>query len=219
MEQVWEDEAPAAAFFRKLLNSRVDSMLASPEWLRSLRYDHDMVRWWNKRAGHIFEERGLNLYELIASSHGECWDDEDEQKTRHAVEENVLPPVLKEKPRQTKEEDAVRLDHPCQVGVRKQQEEEGCELHVRHGNEGRQSDVQALRSGREELYRRAGGSEEASAEKKKPNEESVGGGRRVAKQHTAGLGNVEEGRLAEKPAIKQRRRKRPQLGSQYKMTN
>ena len=83
MEQVWDDEAPSAVFFRKLLNSRVDAMLASPDWLRSLRYDHDMVRWWIKRAGHIFEERGLNLYELIASSHGECWDDEDEQKTRH----------------------------------------------------------------------------------------------------------------------------------------
>ena len=68
MEQMWEDESAQAKFFRQLLNSRVDSMLASPEWLRSLRYNHDMVRWWNKRAGHIFEERGLNLYELIAAS-------------------------------------------------------------------------------------------------------------------------------------------------------
>ncbi len=61
--------------------------------------------------------------------------------------------------------------------------------------------------------------------KKKPNEEPGAGRRRVvAKQHTAGLGNVEEGRLAEKatpatPAVKQRRKKRPQLGSQYKTMN
>jgi len=216
MEQVWEDEAPAAAFFRKLLNSRVDSMLASPEWLRSLRYDHEMVRWWNKRAGHIFEERGLNLYELIASSHGECWDDEDEQKTRHAVEENVLPPVLKEKPRQTKE-DALSLDHPCESGVRKGEEEE-CKLHVRPGDEGRQEHVQA-RSGREELYRRAGGSpQKAPAKKKKPSEEIAGG--RGVKTHTKGLGNVEEGRNAEKSKPKKKRqRKRPVLGNQYKIQN
>ena len=42
----------------------------------------------------------------------------------------------------------------------------------------------------------------------------------MKKQHTAGLGNVEEGRLAEKikPA-KKRNRKRPALGSQYKNIN
>jgi len=212
MEQVWDDEAPSAVFFRKLLNSRVDAMLASPDWLRSLRYDHDMVRWWNKRAGHIFEERGLNLYELIASSHGECWDDEDEQKTRHAAEENVVPPVLKEKPRQTKD-DAVSLDHPCQVGVRKGEEEE-CKLHVRPSDEGRQELLQA-RSGREELYRRAGGCspQKAPAKKKKLSEE-------VAGSHTKGLGNVEEGRNAEKSKPKKKRqRKRPTLGKQYQIQN
>ena len=43
----------------------------------------------------------------------------------------------------------------------------------------------------------------------------------MKKQHTAGLGNVEEGRLAEKikPAVKKRQRKRPLLGSQYKNIN
>ena len=132
-------------------------LISSPEWLKSLRFNYTMVQWWNKNAGDIFEERGLNLYELIAQSFGECWDEEDEQKCAHAKEENVLPPCVKRKDNKPRHEDAIRLDHPRQVGVRKQQEEEGCELHVRHGNEGRQSDVQALRSGREELYRRAGG--------------------------------------------------------------
>ena len=57
--------------------------------------------------------------------------------------------------------------------------------------------------------------------KKKPKNEEVGGGRRrVKKQHTAGLGNVEEGRLAEKTKpVKKRQRKRPALGSQYKNIN
>ena len=55
------------------------------------------------------------------------------------------------------------------------------------------------------------------AEKKKPEDR----GQRVAKQHTAGLGNVEEGRLADKAktVVKKRQRKRPTLGSQYKNLN
>ncbi|MEO2152728.1 MAG: hypothetical protein ABGW50_08745, partial [Thermococcus sp.] len=96
MEKVWEDEGPQMRFFRQLLNSRVDAMLASPKWLQSLRYDHDMVRWWNKRAGHIFEERGLNLYELIAKACGEVWDNEDEEKGGHM--KKVAPMDVKENP-------------------------------------------------------------------------------------------------------------------------
>ena len=41
----------------------------------------------------------------------------------------------------------------------------------------------------------------------------------MKKQHTVGLGNVEEGRLAEKTKPKMRQRKRPVLGSQYKSLN
>jgi len=65
------------------------------------------------------------------------------------------------------------------------------------------------------LPRSAGG-------KKKQNE--GGGGviaKKVRKQHTAGLANVEEGRLADKlkPKVKTRQRKRPVLGSAYKNIN
>ena len=151
MEKLWEDEAPEAVFFRKLLNSRVDQLVASPEGLRSLRFDNDQVRWWQRRAGYIFEERGLNLYELIAGAHGECWDDEDEEKARHAAKENVLPPKLKTKNPDT--ENAVRVDHTRKSNVRKGKEEE-CQLHLRPSHERRQIDLQ---KGREELYRRAGG--------------------------------------------------------------
>ena len=45
--------------------------------------------------------------------------------------------------------------------------------------------------------------------------------KKVRKQHTAGLANVEEGRLADKlkPKVKTRQRKRPVLGSAYKNIN
>ena len=150
MEQVWEDDGPLARFWRRLLNDRVDELVNSPDWLKKLRYQNDEVKWWNKRCGRIFEERGINLYQLIAQAHGECWDNEDEEKCAHAVKENVVPPMLKKKPRQH----AISLDHPCEIGVRSGQKEE-LELHVRSSNEGRKIDLQKGR--REELYRRAGG--------------------------------------------------------------
>ena len=151
MEKAWLDETPQAKFWRRLLNDRVDELVNTPTWLKNLRFRNDEVKWWLKRCGHIFEERGLNLYQLIAQANNECWDDEDEQKCAQAVQENVVPPMLKKKPRQ---QDAVSLDHPCEVGVRSGKKEE-LELHVRSSDEGREKDLQA---GREELYRRAGGS-------------------------------------------------------------
>ena len=150
MERIWVEDDPVARFWRRLLNERVDALVNSKDWLKNLRFRNDEVKWWNKRCGHIFNERGLNLYQLIAQANGECWDDEDEQKHAHAAEENVAPPVLKEKPRQ----DALSLDQPCEIGVRSRQKEE-LELHVRSSDERWKSDLQA---GREELYRRAGGS-------------------------------------------------------------
>ena len=219
MERVWEEDSPHANFFRRLLNSRVDELVNSPTWLKRLRYNNDEVKWWQKNCGDIFDERGLNLYQLIASSHGECWDNEDEQKCAQALEENVVPPLLKEKPRH----DAVSLDYPREISVRREKEEEP-ELPVRASNERRQGVLQEGRGrgGREELYRRGGGTQEAPAKKKKPSEEVVRRGRvnAVTKQHTAGLGNVEEGRLADKikPA-KKRQRKRPALGGAFKKIN
>jgi hypothetical protein len=112
MEEMWVDTSPHVTFLRKLMNNRVDELVNSQEWLKRMRYRHDEVRWWQKRAGDIFEERGINLYQLIAQAHGECWDDEDEEKNataqaaglpppRPGGAEKIDPPMLKEKPRQT----------------------------------------------------------------------------------------------------------------------
>ena len=138
LEEAWEDNSPHARFWRQLLNDRVDDLLNSPNWLRALRYNHDMVRWWQRKCGHIFEERGLNLYQLIADAHGEIWDEEDEQKCAQLKKKNVVSPNVKEKPRQ---DDGVSLDHARKVRVRKGEKEKR-ELHVRTGDEGRKEDVQ-----------------------------------------------------------------------------
>jgi hypothetical protein len=127
-------------------------MVGSERWLKSLRYKHEEVRWWQKRAGYIFEERGINLYQLIAQAHGECWDNEDEEKCASAKKQGIEPPLhkknepphVKEKPRQT--ENAISLDHPREICVRRGQKEE-CELQVRSSDEGRQIDLQASGKG------------------------------------------------------------------------
>ena len=153
MEKVWTDDGnPHEKFLRTLLNNRVTEMVGSERWLKSLRYKHDEVRWWQKRAGYIFEERGLNLYQLIAQAHGECWDNEDEEKCASAKKQGIEPPLhkkndpthVKEKPRQP--ENAISLDHPRESGVRRRQKEE-CELQVRSSDEGRQIDLQASGKG------------------------------------------------------------------------
>ena len=87
MEATWVHNSPHVVFWRRLLNERVDELVNSPDWLKRLRFAHDEVRWWRKNCGHIFEERGLNLYHLIAQAHGEVWDEEDEQKCAQAEEE------------------------------------------------------------------------------------------------------------------------------------
>ena len=173
MEDQLVDDSAHANFWRRLLNQRVDELVNSVKWLKSLRYRNDEMKWWQKRCGHIFEERGLNLYELVAQSHGECWEmpeydeatfkkewgnptqDEEKSAPEKIVPEKIAPSELKvEKPRQ---QDAVSLDHTCEIGLRRKKEEE-FELQVRSGDEGCESDVQARRKGRESLYRRAGGS-------------------------------------------------------------
>ena len=93
MESLWEGDSPEAAFMKRLLRSRVRTLLGNKEWLKSLRYRHKEVRWWQKRAGHIFEEFDANLYEAIARSHGECWEMEEKSND---LEKNV-PPMVKEK--------------------------------------------------------------------------------------------------------------------------
>ena len=143
MEQVWLDSSPHARFWRNLLNGRVDELVKSKAWLQSLRYNNQEVKWWLKKCGHIFDERGLNLYELIAQSYDECWDlDEYDEETferewARKKDEKVVLPIVKEKPRQ----DAISLDHPREVGVCSQEEEKSF-VQVRPSDERRKGELQ-----------------------------------------------------------------------------
>ena len=81
MDSVWR-EGPVKRFWDRLLNENVDRLVTDPEQflLKHMRHDYAMVKDYQKRFGHIFEERGLNLFQLIAKASGEVWDSEDEEK-------------------------------------------------------------------------------------------------------------------------------------------
>ena len=89
MESLWEGDTPEAAFMKRLLRSRVKCLLNNREWLKCLRYRHKEVKWWQKRAGHLFEEFDVNLYEEIARAHGECWELSPEKNDPMVVNEKT----------------------------------------------------------------------------------------------------------------------------------
>ena len=202
MEEVWVDDSPVARFWRRLHNECVDKLINDPEQflLKHMRHDYQMVRDHQKRFGHIFKERGLNLYELIARACGEVWDNEDEEKGGVRHREKIVPIGVKE-------QHAISLDPAREVGVR----------------EGKvQGDVVQAGNGRREIQlqeggrRKTGGSAQEAPRAEKKKQVEAGGG---VKPHTVGLGNVEEGRLAEGAPKKKRKRKRPTLGKAFKMQN
>ena len=187
MEACWNRATPQQRFWIRLQNQRVDQLISDPErfLLRHMRHDHAMVKRHQKLFGHIFKERGLCLYKLIAEACGENWDSEDEQKN--------CPPM------EQRPDNAISLDYAREERVR-EREIQGDVLQT--SDDRREEDVQARREVL--LGRRCCPQEEAPRQKKKAAE---GGGR-----GTVGLGNVEEGRLADGAKPKKKRvRKRPVL--------
>ena len=140
LDQVWLEDTPHGRFWRRLLNDNVDKIVQNRKHLRALRFNNDLVKQYQKRLGHIFEERGLNLYQLIAESYDECWDSEDEEKSRPAPKKNVVSLELKEK---NPDNDALRLDPAREIGVRSREKEE-FRLQVRSGDERCESNLQEV---------------------------------------------------------------------------
>ena len=86
----WDDEGPAARFWKRLVRERAIEFMRCPDYLKGLRYNNKRAVADQKTFGHIWEEYGTNVYKLIAGAHGESWDkwdEEDEQKEMQRVDE------------------------------------------------------------------------------------------------------------------------------------
>ncbi len=197
METVWKNHH--ADFLCRLHNRVVDQTINDISYLKFLQSNWERTIGLQKRCGYIFEQRGINLLDLIAKA--SCipdvrhMDEEDEEKGGVRAREKVAPIGVK------LTEHAVSLDPAREIGVRKGQIQGDV---VQASDDRREEDVQARREVGLGPGRRRCPQEEAPRQKKKAAE---GGGR-----GTVGLGNVEEGRLADGAKPKKKRvRKRPVL--------
>jgi hypothetical protein len=159
MQKAWEDEAPAARFMRRLIRQRAVEFMRNPEYLKRLRYDYERARSDQKMFGHIWEEFGTSIFELIAEAHGEDWDadaDAEEKKKEAAV--NQRRTKQNDDVVATREESTRERKHQLQgldeTGLGVLEEDKGSiddvcktETEAREESKGRRAD----------FYRRAGG--------------------------------------------------------------
>ena len=156
MQKAWEDNSPAAKFWRQLVRDRATEYMRDPAFLRDMRHDYTMVRDYQKRFGRVWAEYGTNIYRLIAEACGECWDSEDEEKKEAAVNQRIDDDLVA-----AREEDARGREHELQG---KPEASLGL-LEEGQGRRGRESRCtkeaapkeRARRRG-EDFYRRAGSS-------------------------------------------------------------
>ena len=80
MHKVWEAESARTRFWKRLIRERAIEFMRAPDYLRTLRHRNDQACKDQKRFGHIWEEYGTNVYQLIAEACGETWDEEDDAK-------------------------------------------------------------------------------------------------------------------------------------------
>ena len=132
MEELWKEDSAHGRFWAQLIQENADQRMLDKEYLKRLRYRHDLAKEDQKRFGHIWARHNTNIYKLIASACGEVWDNEDEEKGGHL--KKVAPMEVKEKP------NALRVDRPRQERVR-EREEQGDVVQGR--DDRREEDLQA----------------------------------------------------------------------------
>ena len=110
----WDGETAHQRFWRSLLNTRLDQLLANREELKALRFNWELLVTLKEKLRLVLEERGMSLESLVAKACDENWDSEDEEK--HAPKK-CSPVKVKEPP----SNHAVCLGPARKSGLRKGQ--------------------------------------------------------------------------------------------------
>jgi len=159
MQQSWED--PHAAFLSRLVRERAIEFMRSKQYMKSLRHRNDEAINMQKRFGHIWEEYGTNVYELIAEAHGENWDAEDEEKHRGRDAKKEV--AITQRARHDDDLVTAREEGPRRGQHELQGKPEASERELEEGEIGLSSSTEEKGAGpqkgcrREGFYRRAGG--------------------------------------------------------------
>ena len=90
MEKLWEEDSAHGRFWAQLIQKNADQRMLDDEYLKRLRYRHDLAMEDQKRFGHIWARHNTNIYKLIASACGEVSDNEDEEKQRSRESASAL---------------------------------------------------------------------------------------------------------------------------------
>ena len=90
MEELWKEDSAHGRFWAQLIQENADQRMLDKEYLKRLRYRHDLAMEDQKRFGHIWARHNTNIYKLIASACGEVWDNEDEEKQRSRESASAL---------------------------------------------------------------------------------------------------------------------------------
>ena len=151
MQKAWEDETPAAQFMRRLVRQRAVEFMRSPEYLKRLRFDYEQAMRDQKLFGHVWEEYGTDVFELIAEAHGEIWGAGTGEKKdtavnqRRSIEHDDVATTREESPRERKHQ--LQRKPEASLGV---VEKERCKAEA--------ETREKVGCRREDFYRRAGGS-------------------------------------------------------------
>ena len=200
----WDRETAHQRFWRSLLNTRLDSLLANKDELRSLRYNWKTFRYLKDKLRTVLKERGLSLTRCVSEAYGDTWDSDQDSED----DEKGSPDYQKSSHHEVKQiPNAVSLGPTRKIGV--------CEGEIQ-GDVVQTSDdcrkVFVQKEGLQEGGEEGGGllpAKEEGAKKKKLKKAAS-----EEKQSDAGI----EGGKPE-PKKKKRVRKRPMLGGKFKNIN
>ena len=167
--QCWDDEHPAARFLRRLRRQRARELMRDKDYLRRIRFKHEVALSDQKAYGSVWAEYGTNVYQLIAEATNGWAPSEDDQKSAA-----YIPPPKKEGAVNSKgDQTDDNLVAAREAGPRERfdelqgkpeaselvvEEDQGREIRLRGGAEEEEARAQEKGGGRgEDFYARAGG--------------------------------------------------------------
>ena len=135
---MWEDETPAARFMRRLVRKRAVEFMRNVEYLKQLRYNYEQAKVDQKMFGHVWEEYGTNIFELIAEAHGENWDPDAPTGLKKEAAVNQRRTKQNDDVVATREESTRERKHQLQgldeTGLGVLEEDKGCKTETKRTN-------------------------------------------------------------------------------------
>ena len=165
----WEQQDPAARFWRRLIRERAQEFMEDPSFMKALRCRPEDAKDLQRRFGSVWAEYGTDVYKLIATACGETWDAEDEEKNAFALQAAKKESAINQNnddlvaAREVRSRERVdELQGIVEESLSVLEKEEGRKIRgliscVGGAEEAAAAEKEEKRRRREDFYRRAGG--------------------------------------------------------------